>query len=46
MCDAIGLRVVKLQRVRLGTIELDALPLGRFRELTDNEVAGLKRLIP
>lgn len=46
MCDAIGLRVVKLQRLRLGTLELNDLPLGKFRKLTDKEVDGLKALVP
>ena len=41
MCEALGYQVVALQRVRIMHIELGHLKLGRWRNLTDAEVAGL-----
>ena len=43
MCEALGLQVVSLQRVRIMHIELGALKAGRWRELTEDVV---KRLWP
>jgi 23S rRNA pseudouridine2605 synthase len=42
MCAAVGLRVTRLRRVRMGPLELGALPTGKWRELTKREVAALK----
>jgi 23S rRNA pseudouridine2605 synthase len=42
MCAAVGLRVTRLRRVRMGPLTLGALPLGKWRELTKREVAALK----
>ena len=42
MCAAVGLRVTRLRRVRMGPLVLGALPLGKWRELTKREVAALK----
>jgi len=41
MCEALGYQVVALQRVRIMHIELGHLKLGRWRNLTEAEVAGL-----
>lgn len=38
MFDAVGVKVMKLQRVAIGTVELGTLPLGRWRYLTSHEV--------
>jgi 23S rRNA pseudouridine2605 synthase len=42
MCAAVGLRVTRLRRVRMGPLVLGALPAGKWRELTKREVAALK----
>jgi len=42
MCAAVGLRVTRLRRVRMGPLTLGALPSGTWRELTKREVAALK----
>jgi 23S rRNA pseudouridine2605 synthase len=42
MCAAVGLRVTRLRRVRMGPLALGAVPLGSWRELTKREVAALK----
>jgi 23S rRNA pseudouridine2605 synthase len=50
--ESIGHKVDKLERVRLGPLSLDRLPLGAWRDLTRTEVdalrvvAGLKQLGP
>lgn len=41
MCDAVGLRVVRLQRVAIGDLKLGTLALGKWRELTESEVEYL-----
>ena len=41
MCEAFGFTVEALQRVRIMHIQLGQLPLGRWRNLTPPEVAGL-----
>ena len=41
MCAAVGLRVTRLRRVRMGPLTLGALPLGAWRELTKREVRAL-----
>jgi 23S rRNA pseudouridine2605 synthase len=38
----IGLPVVKLIRVRIGSLELARLPVGKSRPLNDDEIKGLK----
>ena len=37
MCEAVGLRVLGLKRVRIGAVLLGALPAGQWRYLQDNE---------
>jgi 23S rRNA pseudouridine2604 synthase len=38
MCNALGLSVVNLQRVRIGNLHLGDLPEGKWRLITPNEV--------
>ena len=37
MCEMVGLHVVGLKRVRIGSVNLGKLPLGEWRYLRDNE---------
>jgi len=46
MCAAVGLRVTRLRRVRIGTLALGGLPVGRWRELTQREVSVLRAAGP
>jgi 23S rRNA pseudouridine2604 synthase len=41
MCEAFGFTVEALQRVRIMRIHLGELPLGRWRNLTTEEIATL-----
>lgn len=43
MCAACGLKVARLRRVREHTLELGALPPGKWRRLTAAEVEALRR---
>ena len=42
MCEAAGMQVTRLRRIREGKLELGNLPLGKWRNLTKDEVAALK----
>ena len=42
MCAAAGMSVVRLVRIREGKLQLGELPLGKWRYLTEDEVALLK----
>ena len=42
MCEAAGMQVLRLRRIREGCLQLGNLPLGKWRNLTDDEIAGLK----
>lgn len=42
MCDAAGLKVLRLKRVREGTLELGDLQAGEWRMLTNEEVSRLE----
>lgn len=42
MCEAAGMRVTRLKRVREGKLHLGDLPLGKWRYLTPQEVEQLK----
>ena len=44
MCESLGYRVKSLKRVRIMNINLD-LPLGKFRELTKEELFELNQLL-
>jgi 23S rRNA pseudouridine2604 synthase len=37
MCEAVGLQVIGLKRVRIGSVVLGKLPLGQWRYLRDTE---------
>ena len=38
MCEAAGVKVIRLQRIAIGDLRLGDLPLGKWRELTPDEV--------
>jgi 23S rRNA pseudouridine2605 synthase len=42
MCDAAGMHVTRLRRIREGRLKLGDLPVGKWRYLTQEEVAMLK----
>ena len=42
MCQAAGMTCTRLQRIREGALSLGDLPLGKWRYLSDDEVAALK----
>jgi 23S rRNA pseudouridine2605 synthase len=44
MCEAVNLSVVRLKRARYGFIGLEGLRTGKYRFLTPDEVARLRRL--
>ena len=44
MCEAAGMHVTRLRRIREGGLSLGDLPAGKWRYLTDNEVAELKKI--
>ena len=43
MMEAVGFKVLKLVRTRIGPLTLDGLQVGKWRELTPREVAALRR---
>ena len=43
MCQAAGLQVTRLRRVSEDFLQLDDLPLGKWRYLTENEVTKLRK---
>ncbi|MDD7740550.1 MAG: pseudouridine synthase [Fusicatenibacter sp.] len=45
MCEALGYRVCRLRRVRIMNIKLGDLPVGSYRELSEQELAALKQAI-
>ena len=42
MCDLSGMNVLRLVRIAEGDLKLGSLPLGKWRYLTEEELAGLK----
>ncbi len=44
MCEAIGCRVLRLERIAVGELTLGSLKKGKYRHLTEKEVAYLKEL--
>ncbi len=44
MCEAAGMNVTRLKRVREGKLHLGDLPLGKWRYLTEQEVKQLKEI--
>ena len=45
MCEHLGHEVTALQRTRIMNIELGRLPLGKWRDLTAEEIKGLKHAV-
>ena len=45
MCEYFGYRVVGLKRVRIMNIKLGDLPVGKYREITQNEWETLQKMI-
>lgn len=43
MLEALGIGVLRLIRVRIGSLQLGALEKGKWRQLTDTELASLQR---
>ena len=43
MCEVFGCHVVRLVRIRIMNIMLGDLPAGKWRRLTGEEIAGLKK---
>lgn len=43
MFEAVGSKVVELERISIGTVELGNLPLGHWRHLTSHEISYLTR---
>ncbi len=43
MLEAIDSKALKLVRTAIGTLRIGDLPVGKYRELTDREIAGLER---
>ena len=41
MCSALGYKARRLQRVRIMNVTLGDLPVGEWRDLTPDEIAGL-----
>ena len=42
MCEAVGLEVVRLKRNAEGVVKLGMLQPGKYRELTKQELSGLR----
>jgi 23S rRNA pseudouridine2605 synthase len=42
MCEAVGHRVVALERIRIGALELGSLAIGMHRLLSEDEIAALR----
>lgn len=42
MCEAVGLTVIRLKRTSIGAVKLGMLPQGKWRELTKEELSGLR----
>jgi 23S rRNA pseudouridine2604 synthase len=45
MCEHFGYEVIKLERVRIMNIALKGLPLGEWRDLTDEEMEVINKLV-
>ena len=45
MCEHFGYEVTKLERTRIMNVSLSGLPLGEWRDLTDDELIDLFKLI-
>lgn len=45
MCEHFGYEVTKLERTRIMNVSLTGIPLGEWRDLTDDELIELFKLI-
>jgi 23S rRNA pseudouridine2605 synthase len=45
MCDKLGLKVLRLKRIKQGFLTLEELPTGQYRQLNNNEINRLKKII-
>ena len=45
MCEAVGLSVMQLRRVQIGPLTIGNLEPGKYRRLTDAEIASLNKLL-
>lgn len=45
MCEYLGYEVTALKRIRIMNIDLDNLPMGKWRELTTKELDEINRLV-
>ena len=45
ICKTIGIPIVRLIRIRIGTLELGDLKSGEYRELTENQIKSLRTLV-
>lgn len=43
MCEALGYKVQKLKRIRIMSVELGNLPVGQYRNVTDEELDQMKQ---
>lgn len=42
MCEALGYKVQKLKRIRIMSVTLGSLPVGQYRNVTDEELEAIK----
>jgi len=42
MCETVGIKLLELERIKFGPLSLKNLPMGKFRELTEAEIALLQ----
>ncbi|WP_347173804.1 23S rRNA pseudouridine(2604) synthase RluF [Polaribacter uvawellassae] len=45
MCEYVGYEVIKLQRTRIMNVNLDALKIGDWRELTEKELSEINAMV-
>ena len=45
MCEYFGYNVTKLERIRIMNITLKGIPVGEWRDLTEEEMAGIQKMI-
>lgn len=44
MCEALGYNVQKLKRIRIVNIEMGNMPVGAYRNVTEEELNKLKKI--
>lgn len=45
MCETVGAEIIRLKRTNIGNLKLGMLKPGEYRDLTDEEMRGLRRLM-